>query len=103
MSAVDEKNWNDKQIESLVEKAVRRSIGDADFRRLLVSDPRTALASIDARPLPVSLNLQFVEPGIKTRTIVLPPAATPSGELSDDQLERVAGGDGTSGVCNLTF
>jgi hypothetical protein len=80
---------------------LRRSATDRAFRKQLVSDPRAAVADFVGVPssaLPESLKVRFVEsageaertPGMTT--VVLPAAAEGTAELSESELETVAGG-----------
>jgi hypothetical protein len=71
-----------------------RSATDPAFRQKLLTDPRAAVAEFSARPvsdIPASFNLVFVE-NKADATIVLPDPINTSGDLSDQELETVAGG-----------
>lgn len=70
--------------QKLLEKARR----DPEFRRRLLADPRTVLAELGFT-LPAGVQLKVVENTADTWYLVLPP----EGELSEDELRSVAGGN----------
>ena len=72
-------------------QVLARSTTDPDFRSRLLSDPRAALSSHFGREVPDTLDVVFVE-NKADATIVLPDPVDPSAELSDAELETVAGG-----------
>lgn len=69
----------------------RRSTTDKAFRIKLVTDPRAALSDFAGHQVPTSLNVRFIE-NQGTMTLVLPAAIDAAAELSDAELETVAGG-----------
>ena len=74
---------------------VQRSIEDEDFRRRLLEEPKAAVEEELGARLPKEGQVQAVEETADTIYLVLP-SASPiggGGELSDQQLEAVAGGD----------
>jgi hypothetical protein len=66
---------------------------DPDFRNRLLNDPRDAIFETFGVMIPANFRIKFIErdPGVDA-LVVLPDVVNPSGELSDDQLETVAGG-----------
>lgn len=82
----------------MVRAVVRRSMEDDSFRRALVADPRAAIEQAFGTELPEGGEIRVVEETADVVYLVLPPrsAVGPSGELSDSDLEAVAGGDGGS-------
>ena len=73
---------------------VSRATHDPAFRAALVSNPRAAIEALFEIALPAHIKLQTVEQPSDTYMIVLPvaPAVGTDGELSDGDLEAVAGG-----------
>jgi len=74
---------------------VQRSIEDEDFRRRLLEEPKAAVEEELGARLPKEVQIQAVEETADIIYLVLP-SASPiggGGELSDQQLEAVAGGD----------
>jgi hypothetical protein len=84
-----------------LEKAViRKAIADETFRKELLSSPKTALqaALSEALPganLPAGLEVKAFQEPANSLYLVVP--AIPA-ELSDAQLEQVAGGDDSISV-----
>jgi hypothetical protein len=81
-------------------KIVKRSWEDEDFRREFTADPPGAFVrylNVPAASLP-KITVHLEEPG--SWHIVLPQKPVNATELSEHDLEEVAGG--TSGVCALT-
>jgi hypothetical protein len=73
-------------------RLLERSAVDRTFRQKLLTDSRAALAEFGGRdPSSVSSNIVFVE-NTADATIVLPDFVGANTELSDQQLESVAGG-----------
>ena len=68
-----------------------RSATDREFRNKLVSDPRAAIAEFSGHDVSASFNVTFVE-NTADATIVLPDPVWQATELSDEELEAVAGG-----------
>jgi hypothetical protein len=71
-----------------------RSATDMEFRAQLLSDPRAALAAFGGKSvseIPESVNIKFIENTVDA-TIVLPDFVDTEAELSDRELETVAGG-----------
>ena len=68
-----------------------RSATDLDFRQRLLADPAAAVAEFTGREVPDAFNVSFIE-NRADATIVLPDYIDPSAELSEDELEAVAGG-----------
>ncbi|MBN1203035.1 MAG: NHLP leader peptide family RiPP precursor [Anaerolineae bacterium] len=72
---------------------VARAMTDLAFRRALMEDPKTSVEAELGRSLPERVQIKIVEESPETLYLVLPPPPFGSaGELSDEQLEAVAGG-----------
>jgi Nitrile hydratase, alpha chain len=76
-----------------------RAAQDAGFRRALLADPTGTLERELGARLPAGIGLTVVEETPTRRYLVLPPRpARVEGELSDTELEAVAGGGGGAGI-----
>ncbi|MBD1835214.1 NHLP leader peptide family natural product precursor [Cyanobacteria bacterium FACHB-472] len=73
------------------EKIIARAWQDASFKQELLSNPRTAFEK-EGIPLPQSIELRVVEESSNTLYFVLPMQPSETGELSEAELESVAGG-----------
>jgi hypothetical protein len=82
-----------KQGEETMTRILTRSATDPEFRRKLISDPKAAVAEFTHRDVAqfAGFNVVFVENKVDA-TVVLPDAIDPEAELSEDELEAVAGG-----------
>jgi hypothetical protein len=72
--------------------ALRRSAYDRDFRSRLVADPRSAMSEVAGYPMYEEFNLAFIDGG-GVPTVVLPEPVDAAAELSEADLENVAGGE----------
>ena len=75
-------------------RLVQRSLQDDAFRRRLLEDPRTAVEEELGTRLPEGVRVVAVEETAETIYLVLPSSSPlgEGGELSDRELEAVAGG-----------
>ena len=83
-----------QQAEDAFQSMLARSATDMDFRAKLLDDPRAALAEFsgkDVSELTTTFNVRFIE-NKADATIVLPDAVDGAAELSEADLESVAGG-----------
>lgn len=74
-----------------IKSVIARSATDKKFRQWLLTDPHAAIADATGQVVPKNFRVSFVE-NKADATIVLPPVVTESAELSDHELETVAGG-----------
>jgi hypothetical protein len=77
------------------QRLVQRSLEDDAFRQQLLEDPKTAVEEELGTRLPQEVRVVAVEETADTIYLVLPFASTDAqevGELSDQELEAVAGG-----------
>ena len=83
---------------------VQRSLQDEDFRRRLLDDPKAAVEQELGKRLPEGVEVR-VEETTETIYLVLPGASPvgEGGELSDEELQSVAGGRGPEGVEGVTY
>jgi hypothetical protein len=91
--------WKQSDIEPAIAAMVRRGATDAEFRKLALSDPQKAVVLETGKELPPGLKLKFVDGDSADAVIILPPVSTEPSELSDAQLEQVAGGGRCAGSC----
>jgi hypothetical protein len=75
-------------------RIIQRSLQDEDFRRRLLEDPRAVVEQELGTRLPEDVRVVAVEETADTIYLVLPSASPlgEGGELSDRELEAVAGG-----------
>ena len=78
-----------KQWRAAFAKVVARAWSDDAFKAKLLSDPRAVLAEYGVE-VPPGVTVEVVENTGERLHLVLPVA--PEGELSEQELERVAGG-----------
>jgi hypothetical protein len=76
------------------EKVIAKALEDATFKQQLLSDPKTAVEKIIGKSLG-AVNLKVVQETANTIYLVLPVQAGDN-ELSDEELDFVAGGGGDS-------
>ncbi len=76
-------------------RIVQKSIEDESFRQRLLEDPKAAVEQELGTQLPEEVRIVTVEETAETIYLVLPStsmAGGEGGELSDQELEKVAGG-----------
>jgi hypothetical protein len=79
------------QLESnLIEKCWK----DPKFRSEVLKNPKGMLEALLGKSLPPDFKVVIHEEDAKTLHLALPPAPANTAELSDEELEKVAGGTG---------
>ena len=75
-------------------RLIERSLQDDAFRQRLLADPKATVEQELGTQLPEGVRVEAVEETADTIYLVLPSASAPGGggELSDWELEAVAGG-----------
>ena len=73
------------------------------FRKQVLADPKGAFEKHLGRQLPADLKIVIHEDNTNTINLALPPAPANVQELSDDELERVAGGTEIGAVIAATI
>ncbi len=84
-------------------QVIARAWSDPDFKAQLLSDPKTAISGYGI-DLPAGLDLKIVENTADTFHIVLPAKPSQASELSDEDLQNLAGGkDISAKICFCTI
>ncbi len=89
-------SWSEEEIESTLESIRKRSLTDPDFRELALSDASAAISEVNPKPMPNGYQVKFVDNSGPVKNFVLPDPVIESEELSDAELESVAGGVGNA-------
>ena len=89
--------WSEEKAHEVLREVMKRSASDMEYRKLALSDPEAAIAKVDSTPIPEGFKIRFVENQGANLTVVLPDPVAAEGELSDAELEQVAGGGGRCG------
>lgn len=87
--------WTNEKRDQVIKTVYERSQSDVTFRRELVAHPHRAIQEATGEIVPDSFTLQFVDQDAARLTVVLPPLTKDENELSEQQLEAVAGGKGS--------
>ena len=74
-----------------MQELLTRSATDPEFRQKLLTDPRAAFSEFTGREIPEPFNVRFIE-NKAGATVVLPDPIDPEAEMSEQDLEAVAGG-----------
>jgi hypothetical protein len=86
------------QVNELIAEVKRRATIDPEFRALAVKDGAAAIAKISKHGIPAGTSFRFVDNSGPIKTVTLPEPLADIEELSDVELEQVAGGDVSTGV-----
>ena len=91
----------DKPANELTAQIIKLAMDEPEFRAALLADPRAALAE-QGLEFPDEVTLTVLEETPTSFFLVLPPAsAAPQGFiLSDDELDNMAGGNGSRHTCS---
>jgi len=85
-------SWTDDELWRAVQETLRRVSIDSDFKKLALSDGAGAVARVNPKPLPTGLVLKFVDNSGPLKVIPLPAPSFESEEITEAELEAVAGG-----------
>lgn len=95
--------WTKLEVEKAIDIIRNLASKDAEFRRLCLTDPNEAIRKVTGKEVPDGYRVKLIEnqPGYDS-TFVLPDLIR--SELSDEELDRVAGGRGgcdRDGYCDV--
>lgn len=88
------KSWTNDELQQMLLKIIRRTAIDPEFRALALRDGSAAISKVTSKPLPKDITYQFVDNSGHIRIVPLPDPVLDADELSECELEDVAGGDG---------
>ena len=88
------------QLEDKIREAAMK---DAEYRQALIDDPKAVLSKEWGEELPAKLEVKTVEETGNVIYLTVPKLVPQSGdELSDEDLQKVAGGSGDVGIDSCT-
>lgn len=82
----------DQTREQLMNAILQRSVSDPSFRRALLVEPKHAIRGAFGVEIPADFRIKFIEKGEEIDALVVLPDPRADDELTDDELETVAGG-----------
>jgi hypothetical protein len=91
--------WNEAEAQKTLAEIAKRAQTDPEYRKLALKDPNTAIGKVNSTPMPAGFKVQFIDNEGANLTIVLPDPISKQGELSDAELEQVAGGGRCGASC----
>lgn len=92
-------DWTAQDAEKAVKESITRARTDLKFRELALSNPRAAVKEVSGKEPPEGLRIKFFDGGDAHITVVLPEYVADASELTDAQLEQVAGGGRCAASC----
>ncbi|KJS23101.1 MAG: hypothetical protein VR72_02720 [Clostridiaceae bacterium BRH_c20a] len=84
--------WTREDLDAAMVKIEELASTDMDFRNLCLSDPHAAVKKATGKDVEPSYKLKFLENEAGYETFVLPDYQGSGDELSDADLDSVAGG-----------
>ena len=105
---MNEMTLTSQEAEQAIEQIIKRAQTDSEFRQLCLDNPNAAAKEATGKDIPEGFVLRFVENQGADLTVVLPDSIDPQAELSELELEGVAGGGGKCGAscggsCGVTL
>jgi hypothetical protein len=89
---MNEMTLTSQEAEQAIAQIVKRAQTDSEFRQLCLNDPNGAAQEATGKDIPEDFSLRFVENQGADLTVVLPDMIDTNAELSEQELEAVAGG-----------
>lgn len=85
-------NWTNEEIHRTIEQIRQKAQQDKSFRELCIKDIDGAIRDTVCKRVPNGFNINVIDSTGYDLTVMLPPTEE-SGELSESELETVAGGN----------
>jgi len=89
-------SWTQKKVQETLIQLQEKATTDAAFREQLKTNPNAAIEAVAGIQIPSGFKINIVDANDADLTIALP--KTKSDELSDNDLEAVAGGKSTGEI-----
>jgi hypothetical protein len=84
-------SWTQDEVENAFVELKKKATTDEDFRKLILTDPKSAIKQVTGKDVPEGFKIKVIESDPAYHmTFVLPRML--STDLSDEELDRVAGG-----------
>ena len=93
------KPWTQDEQKKALEAFARKASTDAKFRELALKNPTAAVKEVSGKELPQGFNIKAVARNGADLVVVVPDLVKAGGELSDSELEKVAGGGRCGASC----
>jgi hypothetical protein len=92
----------DQELNATIREVLKRAVADPNLRQLAVRDGKAAIAKVTDKTLAPGLSIRFVDNyGKSNKTVVIPDPVGHPEQLTEEELEAVAGGCGASN-CGVT-
>lgn len=85
-------SWTEEEIQATVSQIVEKAGSDASFRERAIRDIRSAVKEVSGKEIPADFRINVIDGAGYHANIVLPEAKSSADELSETELESVAGG-----------
>lgn len=97
---------NEQELSTATREVLKRAVIDPNFRQLALRDNKAAFAKVSDKSVPSGFSIQFIDNyGKSTKTIVIPDPVSHPEQLTEEELEQVAGGvisDCSASNCGTT-
>ncbi|MDF2667873.1 MAG: hypothetical protein K0R67_179 [Paenibacillus sp.] len=85
-------SWTNEQVQETVASVIEKAGSDDAFRSLCLTDIYAAVKEVTGKEIPQEFKINVIDAKGYHANIVLPEAKSSSDELSETELESVAGG-----------